>query len=251
MIIENITSREFSEGLKRTRTVLLPVGATEGHGSHLPLGTDTFQAFDVCVRLAERRPVFVAPALPYGVCRSTADHPGTVGIGTDTLKALVGDVVTALYRQGLRDFVILSGHAGGTHNAALLDAGEALLRNLPEMRIAVVTEYDLAKGEGGMIIETAGDSHAGEIETSRMLATRPQLVKGAAPAAYPSFPRHILVRDKRRFWPSGVWGDPTRASAEKGRQIEDVVVTALERLVTELERFDETAGQGPPGYDAP
>jgi creatinine amidohydrolase len=251
MLIEEITSREFSAGLEKTRTVLLPVGATEEHGPHLPIGTDTFQAWDVCVRLAARRPVFVAPAIAYGVCRSTADHPGTIGISTETLKALVGDVVRALYRQGLRNVVILSGHAGGTHNAALLDAGEALLESLPELRIAVATEYELAKGEGGGIIETEGDSHAGEIETSRMLATRPQLVKGEAPAAYPCFPRHILVRDKQAFWPSGVWGDPTRASAAKGRQIEDVVVMALERLVADLERFDEQAGPGPDGRDEP
>ncbi len=249
MVIEEITSMEFSAGLHKTRTVLLPVGATEEHGPHLPIGTDTFQAYDVCVRLAERRPVFVAPAIPYGVCRSTADHPGTIGISSGTLKALLCDVVHALYRQGLRDFVVLSGHAGGTHNAALLDAGEELLRSLPGMRIALATEYDLARGEGGAIIETAGDSHAGEIETSRMLATRPHLVKGSAPAAYPCFPRHILVRDKLPFWPSGVWGDPTRASAEKGRQIEDVVVKALERLVTELEGFVENAGRRPVGLD--
>jgi len=116
---------------------------------------------------------------------------------------------------------------------------------LPGIRIAVVSEYDLAKGEGGGILETAGDSHAGEIETSRMLASRPHLVKGSAPEAYPCFPRHILVRDKQKFWPSGVWGDPTKASAEKGRQIEDIVVMALERLVTELERFVDNPGQGP------
>jgi creatinine amidohydrolase len=244
MIIEEITSQQFTAGLQQTRTVLLPVGATEEHGSHLPIGTDTFQAYDVCVRLAERRPVFVAPALPYGVCRSTADHPGTIGISTGTLKALVAEVVQSLYRNGLRDFVILSGHAGGTHNAALLDAGEDLLRQLPDARIAVVTEYDLAR-EAGDIILTPGDSHAGEIETSRMLATRPHLVQGRVPAAFPRFPKHILVRDKRRFWPSGVWGDPDAASAEKGRQIEEVVVTALDRLVTELEKFDEQAGRDP------
>lgn len=69
MVIEEMTSREISEGLRMTRTVLLPVGATEGHGSHLPTGTDTFMARDVCVRVAERRPIFVAPAIPYGVCR--------------------------------------------------------------------------------------------------------------------------------------------------------------------------------------
>jgi creatinine amidohydrolase len=239
MLIEEMTSREFSEGLQMTRTVLLPVGATEEHGPHLPSGTDTFQARDVCARLAERRPIFVAPAIPYGVCRSTIDHAGTISISTETLKSLVRDVVHSLYLKGLRDFVILSGHAGGTHNATLLDAGETLLKQLPEIRMAVVTELDLVKEEGGHITDTDWDSHAGEIETSRMLATRPQMVKGRAAAEAPQFPKHILVRNKTNYWKGGVWGDPDLATAEKGRKIEALVVAALERLVERLETFSE------------
>ena len=242
MIIEEISSQAFLEGLTKTRTVLVPVGATEGHGAHLPLGTDTFQALDVCRRLAERRSLFVAPPISYGVCRSTSQHPGTLSIRTETLKSLLMDIVDALYRQGLRYFVILSGHAGGTHNAVLLDAGECLLSLLPEVNIAVVTEYDLAAEEGKGLIETVGDSHAGEIESSRILATRPHLVKEGAVEAYPDFPKHILVRNKQACWPSGVWGDPSKSSAEKGRKIEAIVVDALERLVVELEEFVEPAG---------
>ncbi len=239
MIIEEITSQDFLVGLTKTRTALIPVGATEGHGAHLPLGTDSFQAIDVCKRLAERRTVFVAPIIPYGVCRSTAQHSGTLSIRTETLKCLVMDIVEALYRQGLRNFVILSGHAGGTHNATLLDAGECLLSLLPDAKIAVATEYDLAAKEGQGLIETVGDSHAGEIEASRMLATRPHMVKEGAVEAYPTFPEHILVRNKQAYWPSAVWGNPCKASAEKGIQIEEVVVRALERLVVELEGFVE------------
>lgn len=243
MIIEDMTSAEFLDGLKQTRTVLVPVGATEGHGPHLPLGTDSFQATDVCRLLARRRMLFVAPSITYGVCRSSSQLPGTLTIGTETLKALVMDVVRALYRQGLRNFIILSGHAGGTHNATLLDAGECLLAELAEARMAVVSEYSLAAGEGRDIIETPGDAHAGEIETSRMLATRPHLVKGSAVAEFPSFPQHILVRNKQHCWQGGVWGDPSKASAEKGRRIETLVVNALDRLVTALESFDEGESQ--------
>lgn len=242
MIIEEITSQDFLDGLAKSRTVLVPVGATEGHGAHLPLGTDSFQALDVCKRLAERRDLFVAPLISYGVCRSTSQHPGTLSIRTETLKSLLLDVIEALYRQGLRNFIVLSGHAGGTHNATLLDAGERLLETLPHAKIAVVTEYDLAAGKGKGLIETAGDSHAGEIEASRMLATRPHLVKKGAVEDYPNFPRHILVRNKPHFWASAVWGDPTKASAEKGLKIEEIVVCALDRLVTELEDFVEPEG---------
>jgi len=235
MLIDQLSMPEFVAGLAVTRTILIPFGATEEHGPHLPLGTDTFQAEDVCRRLAEQRPVFVAPAIPYGVCRSTGDHPGTVSLTTATIKALAIDLVRSFYRQGLRNVVLLSGHAGGTHNAALLDAGEGLLAELPELRIAVVAEYALASEAGKELIVTVGDCHAGEIETSRMLATRPQLVKGSAPAESSAFPKFILVRDKRRYWPGGVGGDPAQASVEKGRQLEALVVAALGRLVDELE----------------
>jgi creatinine amidohydrolase len=93
----------------------------------------------------------------------------------------------------------------------------------------------LAAQEGRGIIETPDDSHAGEIETSRMLHMHPQLVKGGAEREYPHFPVGILVRDKRRYWPNGVWGDPTLATAEKGARLEEAVVDALERLVDRLE----------------
>lgn len=238
MLLEEITMPEFIAGLAATKTVLIPFGATEEHGSHLPLGTDTFQAADVCRLLAGQRKLFVAPAVAYGVCRSTGDHPGTVSITTETLKALAIDLVRSFYRQGLRNVVLLSGHAGGTHNAALLDAGEVLLRELPELKIAVATEYALAYEAGKGLIDTPGDSHAGEIETSRMLATRPQMVKGTAAAETPAFPQFILVRDKRRHWPGGVHGDPGKASAVKGRSIEALVVAALDKLVDALERAE-------------
>ena len=239
MIIEQMTTPEFTDGLQKTRTVLLPIGATEEHGPHLPLGTDTFQARDVAGRLAGLRPIFIAPAIPYGVCRSTSCHPGTITIRTATLKALVTDVVVALYGQGLRNFILLTGHAGGTHNAALIDAGEDLLKAYDDIRVAVLTEYLLAAGEGRDLVETVGDSHAGEIETSRMLNSCPQWVKGTAPREFPSFPAGILVRNKARYWPGGVWGDPGKASAAKGRRIEDLVVEALNRFVTTFENWQE------------
>lgn len=234
---------EFEAGLALTRTVLIPFGSVEEHGPHLPLSTDTIEAYEVCRKAAGRRPLFVAPPVHYGNCRSTADHPGTVSITTATLKGLFRDIVTSLHRHGLRSFVALSGHAGGAHCMALQDAGEELIAGLPDISVAVITELDLAREEGRGIVETAGDSHAGEIETSRILHSHPHLVKGSAPREFPSFPSGILVRDKRRYWPGGVWGDPGRATAEKGARLEGVVVTALLRLVEQLEGMNHDHGR--------
>lgn len=236
---EDLTMREF-EGLRdRTRTVLLPVGSLEEHGPHLPLGTDAFHALEVARRLAREREVLVAPPLFYGVCRSTREHPGTVSLSGDTLRALVKDLGREFLRQGFGNLVILSGHAGGTHMAALLDAGEALLAELPQVKVAVVNILDLLREvleQNPQLVRTKGDAHAGEVETALMLAARPHLVKGAAPAEWPTFPKYILVRDKRRFWPGGVWGDPSAATAAQGEEILQAEVRRLIQVIAALEQ---------------
>ncbi len=236
MLLEELTMPQVEAALAAgCRTVYIPFGALEEHGPHLPLSTDTIQAYQVGKRAAELIPLFVAPPIPYGNCRSTNCHPGTVSISTTTLRGLLKDLVRSFYRQGMRNVVVLTGHAGGAHRLALQDAGEELLDELPELRIAVVTEYELAKDEGKGIIETSGDAHAGEIETSRIMHSHPHLVQGTAPEEYPAFPVGILVRDKRRYWPGGVWGDPAKATADKGARIEELVARKVVELVRALE----------------
>ncbi|MCM2359430.1 MAG: creatininase family protein [Geobacteraceae bacterium] len=239
MILEEMTMGEFEEGLQRNRSVLIPFGSVEEHGYHLPLSTDTIQACEVARKAARLVPLFVAPPVHYGNCRSTACHPGTISITTDTLKRLLKDIVRSCRLQGLRNFIILTGHAGGAHRMALQDAGEELIAEFAEIRMAVVTEYDLASRAASGIVETEGDSHAGEIETSRIMHSHPHLVKGEGKREYPAFPAGMLVRNKRKYWPNGVWGDPTKASAEKGRMIEDHVVRGIVELVRMMEEFEE------------
>lgn len=235
MILEEMTMPQVEAGLKICKTVYIPFGALEEHGSHLPLSTDTIQAYQVGKSAARLVPLFVAPPIPYGNCRSTNQHPGTISITTATLKAVIKDLVRSFYRQGIRNVIALTGHAGGAHRMALQDAGEELLDELSELRIAVVTEYELAREQGRGLVETPNDAHAGEIETSRIMHSHPRLVQGSSPAEYPSFPLGILVRDKRAYWPGGVWGDPSKATAEKGSELERLVVAKVVELVRALE----------------
>jgi creatinine amidohydrolase len=239
MIVEEMTMGEFEEGLQRTRTVYIPFGSVEEHGYHLPLSTDTIEAYEVGKRAAEQIPLFVAPPIHYGCCRSTSCHPGTISISTGTLKSLLKDIVRSFRSHGLKNFIVLTGHAGGSHRMALQDAGEELIAELSDINMAVVTEYDLAKESGRGQIETPGDAHAGEIETSRIMHSHPYLVKGTGEAEYPDFPVGILVRDKRKYWQNGVWGDPTKASPEKGRKLEELVVAKVVELARALEGFEE------------
>ena len=235
MLIEEMTMEEFASALETCRTVYIPFGSVEEHGSHLPLSTDTIEAYEVGKRAAERIPLFVAPPVHYGSCRSTSRHPGTISISTSTLKAILKDIVRSLHAHGLRNFVALTGHAGGSHRMALQDAGEELIAEIAGINMAVITEYELAKDVGAHLIETRGDAHAGEIETSRIMHSHPHLVKGVGVQEYPSFPTGIIVRDKRSFWPGGVWGDPTKATAEKGRLLESLVADKVVELVKALE----------------
>ncbi len=83
---------EFEAAREQSKTVILPVGLVEEHGPHLPLGTDAFHAIEVARRVAAQRPVLVAPPVYYGLCRSTREHPGTVSLSGDTLRALLKDL---------------------------------------------------------------------------------------------------------------------------------------------------------------
>ena len=235
---EDLNMPGFEALRQKTQTVIIPVGSLEEHGPHLPLGTDTFHAMEVARRVALTKQVVIAPPLFYGLCRSTREHPGTVSLSGDTLRALLLDVGREFYRQGLKILVFISGHAGGTHMAALIEAGEILLAELPEVRVAVVNLLDLLReilAEKPGLLTTKGDSHAGEVETALMLAAYPHLVKGTAPAEWPSFPKYVLVRDKRRYWPGGVWGDPSRATATQGEEILEAETRRLAQVIATLE----------------
>jgi creatinine amidohydrolase len=242
MLMSELTMPEFEAALAKTTTVLIPFGSVEEHGPHLPLGTDACHAVVVAQRAAELYPMLVTPLVPYGLCRSTSEHPGTISISSTTLKALALDLGRELYRQSCRQIILLTGHAGRTHVAALIEAGEQLLRELPAVRVAVVNVLELlreALKQTPELVQTPGDSHAGEVETAIMLAAHPELVKGTAPAEWPTFPKFILARQKRKFWPGGVWGDPGGATREKGHKILQQEVKLLVDLVKTLERFED------------
>ena len=119
--------------------------------------------------------------------------------------------------------------------ATLVDAGEELIRTCSDLHMAVLSVLDLGKTAWKDLLETSGDSHAGEVETSLMLHLHPEWVEGSAPEAYPHFPDHILVRNKRAYWPTGVWGNPEAASAEKGEKFLESSVESLCRLIDRLE----------------
>jgi creatinine amidohydrolase len=242
MRIDQISRDVFEKAVTKNDLVILPVGAVEQHGPHLPLGTDFFHAERLARATAEIAGCLVAPTLTYGVCRSTALFPGTLSIRPETLKALTFDVGAALFRHGLKRLLMVTGHAGSGHLPVLIEAGEALRDEFKGTTIAVVNVLDLlyeVYEETSDLITDTNDGHAGEIETSLMIHLHPELIDGTAGAEYPTFPKYILSRDPRKYWPGGVWGDPTRASQDKGKKIFEAEVAKLVQLIDRMRQFSD------------
>lgn len=236
MQIEELTSYEFEGLSKKIKGVILPIGSIEAHGPHLPLGTDLFTIYEICKRLIQRIEVFLAPPLYFGLCRSTRDIPGTLSLRGETLKSLLFDLLESFYRQGLRRFIILSGHAGGTHNAFIVDTAEIFLEKYPQTHFFVADIINLLKDTLKELGIPESDSHAGEWETSLMLYLKKELVKPLDQAFedYPAFPKYYVVSEKKRFWSSGIWGNPLQATPEKGKIITERLITKLIALLTQF-----------------
>ena len=159
------------------------------------------------------------------------------------MRTLLLDAGREFCRQGWRNLVFISGHAGSTHISAIVEAGERLLAELPEAKVAVVNLLDLLRevlSEQPDLVKTRGDSHAGEVETAIMLAAYPDLVRGTAPEEWPRFPKYVLVRDKRRYWPGGVWGNPAPATAAQG---EAILAAEDARLFNVISMLEELGGR--------
>ncbi|MDD7916069.1 mycofactocin biosynthesis peptidyl-dipeptidase MftE [Actinomycetospora callitridis] len=207
--------------------LLVPVGATEQHGPHLPLGTDTA----IAATVAARSGLPVAPALPYGASGEHESFPGTVSIGTEILAAVIVELGRSACRFARR-LVLVNGHGG---NVGALRAAVALLRS--EGR-------DVAWFPCGV---PGADAHAGHHETGVMLALAPDTVRPDLAAPGNTAPLRELMPaisagSVRDVSPSGVLGDPTGATAGEGAETVSVIVAAL---VTAVERWavDDATGR--------
>jgi len=213
-------------------TVVIAFGATEQHGPHLPLATDALLGDHLARIVAERLDAFVAPTVRIGCSEHHLEFPGTLSISEDTFHAVLADVVRSLSRGGFRRVVLLPTHGG---NFGPLAAGLEKLGPVPGMEISAltdlsalfaiaqvgVTEHGVPLGEGGV--------HAGEWETSMLMAIHPELVhleRGEAgytgdleAAIEAMFGAGVQTVAK-----NGVIGDPARASAEHGARYWDEVL---------------------------
>jgi creatinine amidohydrolase len=206
--------------------VLIPLGSTEQHGPHLPLDTDTRIASAVAAAVAARHEhVAVAPALAYGASGEHQGFAGTLSIGQAALELVLVELVRSIGPEVSRA-ILVNGHGGNVEAI-----GRAVATLDREQRPVDVWSPRL---EGG-------DTHAGRVETSLLLALAPEVVRLDRAEAGVTTPLTELLPALRAgglaaVTPNGVLGDPTGASAAEGRTLLASMVEDLDRLV----------GSGPP-----
>ncbi|SDY51013.1 creatininase family protein [Herbiconiux ginsengi] len=216
---------------------LLPFGALEQHGPQLPLGTDTATAAEVARRLAMRLDAVLLPPVHYGDTWNNAGYPGTVSLSSATVTAIAVDIGRALVGSGARGLVIVNGDWG---NRQPLYAAVRLLNDegvLP----AIALDYPGMDAAIDRVRESAaaapGLNHAEEVETSLMLAIAPGTVRtDRYVSSYPAFPSDFGTRPMQLhpFSESGVFGDPSSATAAKG---EDILTATVEASLAVLADF--------------
>ena len=226
---------------------LLPVGATEQHGPHLPLSTDSVINRGIVERALARVPedltLLVLPALPVGDSAEHGDFPGTLSLPAELLIGLWTGIGASVARAGLRKLVIFNSHGGQTQ---VVDIVAQRLRMDFGMLVVRATYFHFGTPDGVFgAEELAHGIHGGAAETSMMLALRPELVRRDQAANFRPLSLEMegdyeILRPEgpagfawasQDLHPSGAAGDASQADPEKGRQLLD---HAAERLVAVL-----------------
>ena len=227
--------------VRDAHTAVLPIGAFEQHGPHLPLVTDTLVAVAISGAIAGRHHVLQLPPLTVSCSHEHAAFPGTVSISAATLASVVADITESLLGQGIHRLLVVNGHGG---NYALANIVQQANLN-PQTRLGLYPmrdDWHEARTAAGMTSDTHEDMHAGELETSILLAAFPEYLRdGWQHDDHTCGDRRLLnVLGMAGHTTSGVIGRPSLATEAKGQ-------AALSRLAegaqTVLQALHDTASE--------
>mgnify|MGYP005844389789 CR=1 FL=1 len=252
-----LTWPEMNEAIAMQKVVLLPVGSTEQHGPHLPLDVDAFLVESVCLEVGRRAAdrVLVLPTVSYGLNLHHIDFPGTVHIEPEAFIAFCLSITKSVAYHGFRKILVVNGHGSNSPLADLV----ARKTTLATQSLCAATNYFAFGLEAfAQVQETPVIAHADEIETSLYLYLAPERVRMDKAVAGNDVVGKYLSSDSTtpfvrfsdywgRWTNKGVHGDPTAATAEKGRIIFEAIISRMIELVDEwrawpiAERSDQHA----------
>lgn len=235
----NYLSRHRFEQLKFDKAILV-TGATENHAYHLPMGTDTFAAYAVAKEVARMVPgTLLLPPIHFGVSDMLMPYPFTLTLTPETLSQVIFEIVESCVKQGIKHFLFINGHGG--NNSAIDVATRKIRRYYPDVKIACSLAWWISgpklspKGTFGPDL---GIGHAGEAETSLALHVVPDLVDmDIARGEWPQSPSEIkLITSIPETSKTGATGDPTNATAEKGKVMLESLSKYLAKFLNEMDR---------------
>ncbi len=230
-----LTGKEFEEF--KPKIAILPVGTVERHGDHLPLGTDYIVPEWIAAEVAKKvENSLLLPTIPYGSSLTLAKFLGTIDVGTEAFMKYVKGVLAGVAKNGVKLIVIINGHGGNTRALSLV-AKEAAYEH--DVSIIVINWWsDVAQDKRNEIFKFPG--HAGEDETSAVMAIRPELVKlehaKEHVRPYPSIKVYSRKVDEA-LYPFAVNGNPLLASAEKGRKFLQAVIDEIVDVIKEALKY--------------
>jgi creatinine amidohydrolase len=229
---------------RRTRyeVAVLPCGATEPHGLHLPYMTDTLQVAEMCDRACgwawkKGAKVALLPAVPFGAVENMQAFPFAINLSQSMLDAIVASVAESLARHKIMKLVIVNGHGGNDFKPGI----RALYARSPVF-CCLVNWYEMLGDEVKTIFERPAD-HAEEMETSLMQALAPELVDIASADAGRTRPSRFEAGRRKWVWyprpferlnPNCTSGDPRRATPEKGRRFLAAAEKRMGQFLVEL-----------------
>jgi len=243
-----LTWMEAEAHLEKMDVAILPVGAIEQHGPHLPLDVDSFDADYLARKVAEAcadpKPL-VLPLIPYGVSYHHDDFKGTISITNQAMASFVYDVGMGAARNGIKKLIMINGH--GDNSPTLNFAAQMINRDAGIL--VVVDTGESSDVDLDDLCETENDVHAGEIETSTTMALRPnlvntQLIKKGVLAFRSRYLNFSSLRNvpwyarTKLLSENGVMGDPSKATPEKGVKAWNIMVAHLVTLVEDLRNLD-------------
>lgn len=251
VLLAELNRCQVKERVDQDAVVVLPVGAIEQHGEHLPLDTDAFLISEVAKAAAEQAypetPVLVAPTVNIGCSLHHMQYPGTLSLEYETFISAICEIAACFARHGFSRMLLLNGHGGNTASLTIA-ANKLMVKNV--LKTVVAANYwSLIQAEVNNIRESCdgGMGHACEFETSLSMFLRPQLVQQESMVR--SIPKPRLTGDSldlvkggsvilpwivHKDTPSGVVGDPMLATAEKGEKIFQASTMQVARLIQEI-----------------
>ena len=236
ILLENMTWIEAEKALRSYEVVMIALGArTKEHGPHLPLKNDFTMAEYLKERVMKEVPVAVLPTLQYGYYPSFLEYPGSVSLGEETFTSVVVDICRSMNGYGVKKFYVLN---TGVSTLRPLEAAAAALEK-EDILLAYLNILEVDEKVPPGLLKQEGGTHADEGETSMMLYIAPDSVDmSKAVKDYDPRPnRRGLTRDPEgsgHYSPTGIWGDPTLASKEKGKVLVEAAVAECVKQIRAL-----------------